>query len=552
MLINNSFLKKLWLYRYESGAGLIIAGAIILRLILLAFHWPTTNSDEAMNNLAALHIESKGEHPIFFYGQAYLGNFEGYLGSLLFRVAGPSVMGMRLEMLVLTTLFLLCLYMLTKKLYSRGLALIVLICLFFGSQWTLVDQMQAFGYPELPLFTALLCLIACTVALSFYRLSAFKRCLLYALWGLVAGLALWVQLLIAPYILVSGLLVLVTCWREFFKRAIWCILPALLLGAAPLIYYNLTAPSGQDTLHVFLAVSQMGYDPQHGFLFRMELGILITLPVASGAVPFCTLNNLHPLGCVALQGSWGLGYLALALLGLTLAGTALWKLSRFNPSPERHQQISLQLGRLMLLCGCLLSLFFLIQGNALNISATTSWRYLICTWISLPAILWPLWTCDQWFPVLWQRGLALTLKWGFLALIALVLAHSTVIVFQQSVPAAQERQQQMANLQQTLEQQHITRFYSTYWTCGWIIFASHERLICGNTSNNLSHDLDRYPLYRAIVEQDPHPGFVYPTGAAQITTLNRLLAQSRVTYKRFTIPGYVIYKMEGRIPALNL
>jgi len=69
MSTNNLFLKKLWLYRYGiSAAGLIVCAAI-LRIILLALGWTATESDEAMNNLAAMHIEKLGERPIFFMGR---------------------------------------------------------------------------------------------------------------------------------------------------------------------------------------------------------------------------------------------------------------------------------------------------------------------------------------------------------------------------------------------------------------------------------------------------------------------------------------------------
>lgn len=540
--------KKFLVYKYEISAGVIIAGAIVIRVALLFLHWPMTNSDESMNNLAALHIEKLGEHPIFFYGQNYLGNFEGYIGAPLFRLVGPSVIAMRLEMVALTALFLGFLYVLTTKLYSRGLALVVLVMLALGSQWTFFNQMEASGYPELPLFTVLLCLIACTVTLAFDRLSAKKRCLLYALWGLLAGLALWVQFLVAPYILVSGLLILLVCWKEFFKRTIWCILPALLVGAAPLIYYNLTAAPGQDSFHTFLTLSQMGYNPHSGLLVHLERSILISLPISTGYTPICALNGIHPISCLVIQAPWGLGYLLLTLAGLLLAGTALRKLYRLDRSPERQRQIALQLGRLMLLCGSSLSLFFLVQGNAVNISATTSWRYLICTWVSLPAVLWPLWTLNQWFQGFWSRAGALALKWSFLSLIALALVYSTAQVFLQQAPTAQQDYQQITSLEQTLLRLHITRFYSTYWACERMIFDTQEQLICGATNNDLSHGFDRYSPYRTIVEQAATPSFVYPDGSPEIALLDQALPASHARYKRLKVPGYVIYQVESAYP----
>lgn len=53
------------------GASILIVFAVVLRVILVLLHWTMTNSDEATTDLAALHIEKNGEHPIFFYGQHY-------------------------------------------------------------------------------------------------------------------------------------------------------------------------------------------------------------------------------------------------------------------------------------------------------------------------------------------------------------------------------------------------------------------------------------------------------------------------------------------------
>lgn len=561
MLCKNLLLKNLWLRRYGGGAAGIIVCAIILRVILVILGWPATNSDESMNDLAALHIEKLGEHPIFFYGQNYLGNFEGYIGALLFRIAGPSVQGMRLEMLALTAAFLICMYFITRNLYSKGFALIVLLFFFFGSQWTMQDQIMASGYPEVPLFAAALFLTACIVTLHYYRLSSWKRCLLYALWGLLAGVSLWIQLLIVPYVLISGLLILILCWKEFFTRAIWCILPALLLGAEPLIYYNLHAAPGADSLHTFLSLSHMGYSPNLGLVYHSKIVFLFTLPVATSFTPACSIRPEvslwlaypHPLQCIAIDGAWSMGYFLLLLAGFVFAAAALRKAYKLEASPERSQQIAQQLARLMLLVGLGLSLIALVQGNAVNIDPTNSWRYLICTWVSLPAVLWPLWTAENWFKSRRARESVCALKWAAFTLLCLVLIHSTLLVFQQGVPAAQTSRQQITTLEQTLEHLHITRFYSTYWTCGRVIFDTQERLICGATddvNNHISHGYDRYTFYRTIVEQDPQPGFVFPDGAAQIITLNRLLAQSHVRYERFEVPGYVIYKMYGQIPSL--
>jgi hypothetical protein len=564
MLVSKSlFLKKLWTHKYGASAACLIAGAILVRVILVFSGWLSMNSDEAFNELAALHIAKLGEHPIFFYGQSYLGNVEGYIGSLLFRISGPSLQGMRLEMLALTMIFMICMYFITSKLYTRGFALIILLFFFFGSNWTIRNQIVTDGYPEVPVLAAALFLTACIVTLAYHRLAGWQRCLLYALWGLLAGVALWVQFLLAPYILLSGLLIVLLCWKECFTRVIWCILPALLIGAAPLIYYNLHATPGLDSLHTFLSLSHMGYNPRLGIVYHTEIVFFFTLPVATGLAPACSLTpasslryaHPHALQCLALNGSWSLGYLLLVCAGFILAIYALRRAYASPVSPERHQIIAREVARLFLLIGICISLAALIQGNAATIDPINSWRYLICTWVSLPAVLWPLWNAKGWFKSRLMQASFLSLKWIALALVFLVLFNSTLLIFQQDRAPVRAQQQQITYLEQTLERLHITRFYSSYWICARVIFETQERLICGATddvNNQITHGFDRYAPYRTLVEHDPQPGFAFVDGAPQIKTLDELLPRWHVKYTRIVIPGYVIYKMDERVPTLSL
>src|SRR5438105_12579087 len=82
---------------YYLYAFLIIASATIFRIVLSCLGWPATDSDEATYNLMALHIWKHGEHPIFMYGGNYLGPVEAYIGAVLFRIFGPSVLVMHIE-----------------------------------------------------------------------------------------------------------------------------------------------------------------------------------------------------------------------------------------------------------------------------------------------------------------------------------------------------------------------------------------------------------------------------------------------------------------------
>src|ERR1700694_3097842 len=97
----------------ERSMFVIIAIGTLLRLILIYFNWPITNSDEGNMGLVALHIAYQGDHPTFFYGLPYMGPLEGYVAAPLFHLLGPSLFALRLGLLLLFILFLICMYYLT-------------------------------------------------------------------------------------------------------------------------------------------------------------------------------------------------------------------------------------------------------------------------------------------------------------------------------------------------------------------------------------------------------------------------------------------------------
>jgi hypothetical protein len=70
-----------------AALGLIGVG-IGIRVALLAQGWPHTNSDEGTYGMMAINIAFHGDHPIFMYGQNYMGTIQAYLAALMFRLFG--------------------------------------------------------------------------------------------------------------------------------------------------------------------------------------------------------------------------------------------------------------------------------------------------------------------------------------------------------------------------------------------------------------------------------------------------------------------------------
>jgi predicted membrane-bound mannosyltransferase len=79
-----------WLNGSIIWAAALILLAIALRAILAAKGWPLLDSDEGTMGLMGMHIAFRGERPIFFYAQGYMGATEAYLAAIMFRLFGVS------------------------------------------------------------------------------------------------------------------------------------------------------------------------------------------------------------------------------------------------------------------------------------------------------------------------------------------------------------------------------------------------------------------------------------------------------------------------------
>ncbi len=541
--------------RYTLGAAALIAGAIALRLALIVEGWPSTNGDEAIMNLMALHIVKKGDHPTFFWGQHYLGPIEAYVGAFMFRIFGMSVLSMRLGALLFYAGFLICMYFITSRIYSKPLALITVGLLGLASIWIFNYQLETAGYTTLPCQCALLFLLSYQLARGQGRW--YWRAILYLLWGLVAGLAIWAQFIVLPYVLVSGLLLLVE-WRSLLKYGLWLLLIGLIIGAFPLIYYNLHAARGTNSLSIFLSISQLGASNHYPLQWYISSPLVVTLPTTLGLGPSCYIGHLpwvplvypHTQACLVAQEVYGIGYVILLSTAGIIACVGLFISRRHQMSQGSIQQWA----RLLLVMGAALTLLAFAHSSSSIYTGVLGVRYLICTLVSLPAVLWALWealdSVRKLFPQRWELS-TLVIRLGVVSLLFFISIDGTVYTFEQ-IPAAQAEQQQLVQLADELESLHVTRFYGEYWACNRLIFQTQEQLVCADTFPKLTRGLDRYMPYRAMVDAYPNPDFVYAKSSGRIAELEAALAATHTPYRRFEVAGYMVFLPAHRIPGLKL
>nr|HET6901508.1 hypothetical protein [Ktedonobacteraceae bacterium] len=558
MLKQSKIFKLVKIGIHEWTALVIIAIGVLLRLIIISQNWPVTNSDESTMGLMALHIAKSGEHPAFMYGQGYMGSLEAFLGAGLFHLFGASTFTLRLGLIIIFAFFLISMYLLTSLLYSKNLALATLILLSLGADGPLKTELYAYGgYPETLLFGTLLFLIASWLALTLNRPethgSQWRRSIMFASWGLAAGLGLWSDLLLMPFVLMAGLLLIVGCWREWRTWAVPCLVVGFVIGAFPLLLYNFTAPPGQDTLSVVLALRDAAKVYHFPLISQVEGAFLVSLPIITSVNPACSVisgRNIgfagpHPFRCTVEYASWGLSYTLLWSIATLVALAALWKLRSYivaRPAPsEERQSFIRQFARLLLLGSAGLTMFlYAISPNAALFPQSIA-RYLVGLLIVIPAVLSPLWVDTRTLATIKPTRMIVVAKGALLLLIAFVFLTGTIRIFNE-IPAAQAAQRQQDSLIHDLLHIGATRIYSDYWTCDRAIFQSDEKIMCAVIDTQGQLGFNRYTPYISIVKADPDAAYVFYAGSPPPTTFTGKAAPPQtISFQHLTFDGYDVY-----------
>ncbi|WP_409074144.1 DUF423 domain-containing protein [Micromonospora chalcea] len=515
-------------------AVLVGFAAVGYRLALLFADVPPTNSDEATMGLAALHIARGDGFPVWFYGQAYMGTLEAYLAAPLIALAGPSVLVLRLPTLALYALFLLLSWRLTRRLGGdRWYALLVVAVLALGADRVVKNQLIAGGgYPELNPAGAALALL--TVGLCVTEAGA--RLPRWAAWGLIAGVLLWVDPLILPYVLTLGALLVAWRWRELAGRAGVVLAGALLLGTAPMLVDSLR--HGRNPVAAVLAAGGTGASAD--WADRLYGGLVLGPPLAMG---FCS-----PGRCATWQLWWAFAFPLLLLLA---AFTAWHTLRRTWGGPRSVERVSAGV-RLALLGGAAGVLAAYAVSNAAGRTPIESSRYLSCLAVAVPALLWPLWQAVR--PLAEVESIkaageraagarARVAGVGAVAVLAGVLgtgAATTVEVIR-AAPAVHAEADRHRSLVDTLGALGVRHVRGGYWTCNRLTYATGENVLCAVVEDDLRPGFDRLPAYRREVAADPDAAWVALAGSPLAARLDARLGPEPGALDVVTVAGWRIY-----------
>lgn len=215
---------------------LVLALALAWKLLWLLLDSFPFNSDEAVVGLMAKHILA-GEHPLFFYGQAYMGSLDAYLVALGFLIFGVQVWVIRLVQIVI---YLLTIFVVLKICYlafkNESIALAAGLLLAIPTvNVHLYTTVSLGGYGEALLIGSLVLYLWLKIRFKFatdnniFKKAAFS----IAIIGILAGLGIWANALSLVLIIPVMLDILITLLRNKLQPRKGLLL--LILGLALIV-----------------------------------------------------------------------------------------------------------------------------------------------------------------------------------------------------------------------------------------------------------------------------------------------------------------------------
>ncbi|HEX9413686.1 MAG TPA: hypothetical protein VF916_09305, partial [Ktedonobacterales bacterium] len=534
-------------------------------------------------------------HPVFFYGQDYMGALQAYLAAPVFAVLGPTTFALHVTTTVQFALFALVLYAFTRAVYSPKVAWLTIALLALGPSEAFFLELRAgAGIQDTLFFGTLL------FWLAFLRLQRpggrLKRALLDAGLGLTAGLGVWADLLILPFLLAAGLaLAGDMLWRlrgatsrqrvSEAASQLLTLAPGFGLACAPFIAANIASRGATFARTLSIAGTGSTAGGHAGIADRLiALGdqvavtLFLGLPHALGSAFVCvncatwpTPRRSVPLGealhSALISAPFSLVALAFWALAAVLVAREVWQSARGTRLgiglPSATSQYDARWwGRAMLIISATLTVVAYMASHVAYFYPGTD-RYLAGIYVSTPLVAEPLyqggalawrWIAAQhWLAGIPQRPPAA----AFLAAALLVaLFGLDVAAIRSTFLATDDRQvygvpagTQDRQLVSFLHTHHAASFYTTYWVCDRLMFESAEETRCAVVKDGdiFSPGLNRVSGNWAALRAMPHPAYVFDTqteGGLPIAE-HQVAALFAAGDSRFT--GYVTAQIAGYV-----
>lgn len=510
--------------------------ALMVRVVLLVRAHGMMEGDEAVLGIQAERI-LRGQFPIYFYGQAYMGSWDAYLMAPLIAIFGPSAAVLHSVPLAESLLLVPLLGALAKRLYGERARLPAMLLAALPPLYVGAMEIHTLGgYVETLVIGTALMLLTTMIAERWALGRSTLR--LWLLVGLLVGLAFWIDPLISYFL---GACVL---WGAPFAlmriRRGWCegvswlrglaggaggCLAALVVGMFPALIY---AFQHQGVNYTFLFSSRGARG------LRLDVVGYMLNGAFRRVVGFTSLW-LPPYGRGHLLALL-LGALAFLLTLLAVGNAAMVLILRYPTRRNRWRGLSADTVLLWwkyAFAPIALLVIFLLYWRG---PAAGGWVYLestdrYMTPATIPvSLMLASFLAAPCFPTQWLEGRLSRLRrrWagsragrlrslalaGVLALLLLAFAWPYSIC--DGVRALQSPYAQSLTfpgkdraLLSYLEEQHIHYVWVSHWVGQVVMYLENERIICADYVTATFHlDQPRFPETVQQVAQADRASFI--------------------------------------------
>ncbi len=499
---------------------LILLLALVLRLGLLFSGQRYVDGDDAVVGMMAKHILTRGERPLFYYGQPYGGGhaIEAYLASLFYLLFGFSSITLKLVPLIFSLGIIALSYLLLERFFNERIAILCGLLLAVSSPF-IKSSLKVNGYIE-TIFFSLLSLFL-FFSIYFENKRDYKR---IALFGFLCGFAYYSFDFAIFYLLTYLLFFFARDKRCFFRKSFLIFLFPFLLGISPLIWVNLRTSSSPVRYLIHNPSLFYGRPIKPQFLLNIKGFFIHDLPA------FLSPEAVHLFIKEISLFSWihYFIYLSSVLFLIFLKRSSLKNLFRtllsgrkFSPSPE-----------LWFIC------YFFIFLILYSLSPFAGG----CPRFLLP--LYPLIPISIAFFLNWlwerrriQRAISILL---LVLLLSIGLRYDISLAKSDEVIDGKIRTsgKLASQIVEFLNENNIRYIYTTYFLKWRIIFESDEKIIASHRHHGTLH---RYPLYEEIVERAENFAYVFHIQDPSGKFLEDYLKENDVQYEKEVIDGVAVY-----------
>jgi hypothetical protein len=507
----------------------ILTVAIAVRIFFFIWgyiHLPVS-ADEAWVGLMSMHI-LKGEHPVVYWGQSYMGTQESYFDAPLIKLFGANAFSIRIYPFLFSLLFVWVIFRLASRIYGDDVGIITLLLLAVPVPYLSISS--ALIVPDNYVATCFWGTLGLLIAYDLiYGEDAKRTVMKSALLGFVLGFGFWLHILIASYI---GVIVLFLFMKDkllFIKKWFWGFVVGGIAGSFPLLAYNI-----KNGFATFRDVAQPTDLPH--VLSNIKMFFIHTVQFLLGSKVMLYGDNPNCVEMPAVM-THAIGIISFGLVALVILMNIrkIW--------PVFHLSLKNADGTALLFVMAVAAIVVFARS-----SRTNSWavRYVLPVMSVMPIFL----ACGLWkirkisrivfysliIFILFSQG------WGNY-LLAKAWKDPGVVSEQLDLPDTRP-------LRDFLKEQGITHCYANFWISMRMTYETKEEIICTMPYNERYINYE-VPYINEVRKADNVAYIMHPKMGMAPAYFENALTMINCSYKKQTVGPFTVFFSFEPSPDVN-